>query len=401
MIKRLRRKFIIVAMLAVVLVLGAIIAAVNAVNYQKIGSSAEAIIEVLLENNGKFSDTVGQTPVGGNSMTAETPYETRFFTVYMGGNGDVVDVNTSKIAAIGHDEAQSIAESAYSKNKSSGRSGNYIYGSSQKEGGTLYVFVDCSKDLGTFKSFLIWSVIISACGTLLVFVLVVIFSRIVFKPVEESYFKQRRFITDASHDIKTPLTVISADAEVIELESGESEWTTDIKKQIKRLTALTEKLVLLSRMEEENVLSFAEVDLTDIMREACADCESRAVARGISFKSDIAEGIKVTGNAEALAQAAALLLDNAFKYCISEISVTLASNASGAELTVANDANGVPEGNREEFFERFYRSDESRVSTGGHGIGLAVVRAVAQAHGGKTSAHSDGKTVEIKFSVKK
>ena len=401
MIKKLRRKFILIAMCSMIFVLGTIVAVINVLNYKKADDYSDKVISVLVENEGGFPQNFPMRPgMGNNGMTPETPFEARFFTVMLNDNGEVVFSDTRQIAAITPQTAEKYAKNLYSDGKTAGMYDDYKYRVKETDEGTLYIFLDCTREMNSFRGFLQTSILISIGGLAVVFILIIIFSRIALKPVEESYQKQKHFITNASHDIKTPLTIINAGAEVIELEHGEVEWTKEIKKQTQRLTALTDKLVFLSRMEEENQkIEIREFNLSELICEAIEPYENIATSKGFSFSFDCQSDIVYKGNEEMLSQAIALLMDNAIKYTNENgyITVSLKKTLKGIELCFKNTANDVKEGNNNEIFERFYRSEQSRNSkTGGHGIGLSVVKAIISAHKGKISAYSsDGKSMEF------
>lgn len=401
MIKKLRRKFIWIAMCSMIFVLGTIVAVINVINYSKADEYSDKVISVLVDNEGGFPQNFPMRPgMGNNGMTPETPFEARFFTVMLNDNGEVIFSDTKQIAAITPQTAEKYAKNLYANGETVGMYDDYKYRVKETDEGTLYIFLDCTREMNSFRNFLQISILISLGGLAVVFILIIIFSRIALKPVEESYQKQKHFITNASHDIKTPLTIINAGAEVIELEHGEGEWTKEIKKQTQRLTALTDKLVFLSRMEEENQkISMREFNLSELIEEAVAPYENMTKAKGFSFSFDCQSGIIYKGNEEMVSQAIALLMDNAMKYTNENgcITVSLKKTLKGIELRFKNTADSVKEGNNNEIFERFYRADKSRNSkTGGHGIGLSVVKAIVTAHKGKISAYSaDGKSMEF------
>ena len=401
MIKKLRRKFIWIAMCSMIFVLGTIVTVINVINYSKADEYSDKVISVLMDNEGGFPQNFPMRPgLGNNGMTPETPFEARFFTVMLNDNGEVVFSDTKQIAAITPQTAEKYAKNLYANGETAGMYDDYKYRVKETDEGTLYIFLDCTREMNSFRGFLQTSILISIGGLAVVFILIIIFSRIALKPVEESYQKQKHFITNASHDIKTPLTIINAGAEVIELEHGEGEWTKEIKKQTQRLTALTDKLVFLSRMEEENQkISMREFNLSELIEEAVAPYENMTKAKGFIFSFDCQSGIIYKGNEEMLSQAIALLMDNAIKYTNENgyITVSLKKTLKGIELRFKNTANDVKEGNNNEIFERFYRADKSRNSgTGGHGIGLSVVKAIVTAHKGKIAAYSaDGKSMEF------
>lgn len=421
--RRLRRKFILVAMGAVTVVLTLIIAGINIVNYSHVCKMADARLGYILADKGSidWGDESKDDPANGKDagdgqagvrighfegMTAESPFDTRYFTVTIDA-GQVVDVNTARIAAVGAKRAASIAAKLHSKGWVSGFSGNYRYTTDVQDDETTYVFVDCSRELASFHSFLSASVAISCIGWLAVLAIVAGASGAVIRPMVESYSKQKRFITDASHEIKTPLAVIDAANEVQEIESGESEWTQSIHEQVARLTALTERLVFLARMDEGSAgFTMTSIDLSEAVDEAAAPFESVAVSRGKRLSTSIASGVRAHADAAAVAQVVELLLDNATRYAsegsVIELSLRAASRGQGkgaAELVVSNAVDELPEGDLDRLFDRFYRADVSRSSkTGGSGVGLSVVRAIAEAHGGSASVCGHGN--QITFTVR-
>ena len=400
MIRKLRWKFIWIAMLVMIFVLGTIVAVINVLNYKKSNTYSDIIISLLTDNEGGFPQDFPARPNENDGMTPETPFEARFFSVMINEQGEVVFSDVKQIAAISQETAETYAKTLFSDGKTSGMYDDYKYRVKATDEGTLYIFLDCTREMNAFRGFLQTSILISIGGLAVVFVLIIIFSRIALKPVEESYEKQKHFITNASHDIKTPLTIINAGAEVIELEHGEIEWTKEIKKQTARLTALTDKLVFLSRMDEENYqIEKREFDFTELVNETIEPYRGMAKAKGFTFSIDCQSGIAYNGNEEMLSQAIALLMDNAIKYTNENggICITVKKSMKGVELHFKNTTEGVKTGNYNEIFERFYRADKSRNSTqGGHGIGLSVVKAIITAHKGKISAHSeDGKSIEF------
>lgn len=437
--RRLRRKFILVAMGAVTVVLALIIAGINIVNYSHVCKTADARLDYILAGKGSIdwtdepkTDPGDGKDVAGNGgaaagengddgaginlehvpvrhfegMTAESPFDTRYFTVSIAG-GQVVDINTARIAAVGTKRASRIASELHSKGWTSGFSGNYRYTATVQGEETTYVFVDCSRELASFHSFLGASAAISCIGWLAVLAIVTVASGAVIRPMVESYSKQKRFITDASHEIKTPLAVIDAANEVQEIESGESEWTQSIHEQVARLTALTERLVFLARMDEGSAgFTMAAIDLSEAVDKAAAPFESVAASRGKRLSMSIASGVRAHADAAAVAQVVELLLDNATRYAsegsVIELSLRAVSRGAGkgaAELVVSNAVDELPEGDLDRLFDRFYRADVSRSSkTGGSGVGLSVVRAIAEAHGG--SATISGRDHQITFTVR-
>lgn len=393
MIKSLRRKFIIVAMLSVFAVLALVIGIINVINYVKVIDNADSIVNILKDGKGDFGfkDGFGGFGMPDRFASPETPYETRYFTVTLNIEGNAVLVNTSRIAAVDAEQAALYALKLYENGRTSGFYGNYRFGTTEAEAdGIMYIFVDCTKELSSFFTFMWISLIVGVAGFALVFVLVLFFSGRVMKPVAESYSKQKRFITDASHELKTPLTVISADADVLEMQGGENEWLSDIKNEVKRLASLTEKLVFLAKMDEEGQpLRVFDFSISDEVEETAGPFDAVALSRGLTFEKNIRPNITYRGDEAMIRQAVSLLLDNAMKYADDGglVRISLQSVGNKTILTVKNTAGELQSGSLDRFFGRFYRGDKSRNSeTGGHGIGLSVVKAVVTAHKGRITA---------------
>lgn len=228
-------------------------------------------------------------------------------------------------------------------------------------------------------------------GYIAFFFAILFFSQRMIRPVTESYEKQKRFITDAGHEIKTPLAIIQADTDVLEMDYGESEWLDDIKRQTKRLTMLTNDLVLLSRMEEaESNLQMTLLTFSDLVSEAAASFAALIQTQNKVFRCAIEPGISLTGDEKSIRRLVNILMDNALKYSPSQGLISLSVKKQGKQvcLTVCNTTqNPISKDELHMMFERFYRIDSSRnAQTGGFGIGLSVAKAIVTAHRGRIRA---------------
>ena len=332
---------------------------------------------------------------GHGGLSRETPYSARFFWVFFDENGEIAETNTDRIIAVDEEQAEEYAEEVLKKEKQRGFKEDYRYVISEEDGGTRVIFLDRWSDLSTFRDFLQASCLIALAGMLAVFLLIFFLSSRIVKPISDSYEKQKRFITDAGHEIKTPLAIIDADAEVLEMDVGEdNEWITDIRQQIKRLTGLTNDLVALSRMEEggENLLK-TEFSYSEALEEIAQPFRSLAKIQGKELEIDIQEDVDFYGDEKSIRQLTSILMDNAMKYSAGQSTVTLKAgkNGRGVFLEVANVAENLKKEDTEYLFDRFYRADSSRNSEkGGHGIGLSLARAITEAHGGKIQASLAG-----------
>ncbi len=409
MIKKLRVKFIVMAMAALFLVLAVILGAVHILNYRALIKDADAILSILEENGGTFPKLDGRKGdgkmgpdrgLGGGPMSPEMRYETRHFSVQLREDGEVVSADTGKISAIGTQEAIDYAKDIQKSGSLEGFVGVYRYRQQEVDGGVRINFVDCRRSLSTFREFLVTSCAISALGMAAVLCLIILFSGRAIRPVSESYEKQKRFITDAGHEIKTPLAIIEADAEVLEMETGENEWVTDIKKQAGRMAELTSSLISLSRMEEGgDSMQRIEFPFSDMVEETAQSFQAMAQTQEKSFTCEVAPMLSVCGDEAALRRLVSILLDNALKYSDEkgEISISAQKQGKTVRLMVHNTADFVDKDSLPHLFERFYRADSSRNSdTGGYGLGLSIASAIVAAHKGKIAASTkDGKSLQV------
>ena len=429
MIGKLRRKLIMISMLSLFLVLTVIMAAVNCLNYQEIVTQADQTLAILRENGGSFpkegnlrepedqstdeqaparrapeaqsaedQSTENQSPPpkpGENrlSLSPELPYESRYFGVCLDASGGLVSVDTGKIAAIDTETAISFAQQVREKRQDRGFISSYRYIRYEEEDQIHILFLDCGRNLTTFRTFLAASCAISLLGLVAVFLLMILLSKRLIRPIAESYEKQKQFITNAGHELKTPLAIIQADAEVLEMELEENEWLTDIQLQTKRLGALTEQLVFLSRLEESRPqLTEIEFPFSDVVSETAQSFRSLAQTREITLSTSVDPMITLKGDEKLLTQLVSILLDNALKYTPQHgtISLILRKQKKTVCLTVENTTDQELPAKPELLFDRFYRGNSSRrPAPGGYGLGLSIARAIADAHRAKISATAD------------
>lgn len=402
MIGKLRAKLICAAMASLLLVLVVIFGIVGILNYQKIAADADSILSLLQSNDGRFPDFPspgGKPPTGNHSFSPELPYETRYFSVFLTTGGRVLSVNTGKIAAVDTQTAISYAGSVLADGKGRGFADDYRYIVYETNGEIHMIFLDYSREMRSFRSFLITGAAVSAGGLASVLILLIFLSGKIVKPFSENYEKQKQFITDAGHELKTPLTIIDADAEVLEMDLGENEWLRDIQAQTKRLAELTNSLIFLSRMEEQPHMEKIPFPVSDVVQEMAEGFEALAKARGKTLTCRISPMLSMNGDEKAIRQLVSILLDNAVKYTDDQgrIEITLEKQKNTICLKVCNTTEGVSQESLSHLFERFYRADKSRNSqTGGYGLGLSIALAIVNAHKGKiTAATQDEKSLLI------
>lgn len=401
MIRKLKAKFVFLAMIALFLLLTVIITGMNLVNYNSVVADADDTLELLSQNQGTFPDFSGLKKKLPYHMTIETPYETRYFSVLLTKEGEILQTDTSRIIAIDAESAVSYAQLALQNDQEKAFLDTYRFFRYTEGFAIRIIFLDCGRKLYAFHSFLFSSICMAVIGYAAFFIVIVFFSGIILKPVTESYEKQKRFITDAGHEIKTPLAIIKADAQVLEMEYGENEWLDGIQTQIQRLSALTAELVYLSRMEEaDNAVIMIDFPFSDVVSETALSFQALAQTQNKHFLCSVPPMLSYVGNEKAIRQLVSILIDNALKYSPEQgtISLTVQKQGRQLRLTVFNTTKEpLSKDALEHLFERFYRADSSRSSqTGGYGIGLSVAQAIASAHNAKISASSkDPQSLEI------
>lgn len=468
MIRKLKIRFIVLAMISLAVLLTIIVAGMNIANYRNVVSDADSKIEVLEENSSRLlgmpgnggmdspaggpgvnggSDPFGGGPgeagsrddlddlddyydpddedddrffgrggAGGPSISRDEAEESRFFTVTLDSDGSVQQINIERISSIDTDEAGKMAQKAAESGEEKGFIDDFRYSVEKEDDATSVTFLDCGRTLDDFRDFLKASVLMSLAGLLAVFFVILYFAGRIVKPVAESYEKQKRFITDAGHEIKTPLAIIKANIDLMEmdLDGGDAdpeelrESLGDINDQVGRLTDLTNDLVYLSRMEEGgSELVMTDVPVSDIVEETVASFGPLAAEKGKEISRDIEPMISLKGSSKELEKLVSILMENAVKYSVEprvidlkegedgmpvppQIRVKFYKDGRNAVLEVSNRTEAeLTDDALSHVFDRFYRTDSSRNSeTGGHGIGLSMASAIVSAHGGKIAAHT-------------
>ncbi|MGE4213463.1 MAG: sensor histidine kinase [Anaerotignaceae bacterium] len=395
MIKKLQQKFVLITMTSLLLVFVIIIGSINAINIYQMNRKADSVIAFLAENDGAFPEFEKK----GNSnsllnfefqLTAETRFETRYFVVEFTKDGIAEETNVNHIAAISGTEAQAYATQILLTGKTNGYSGIYRYRVIDTPTGVMVVFVDCHLQMQTQTTFLLISCGIAFLSFVVMFILVSVFSKKAIKPVIETFEKQKQFVTDASHEIKTPLAIISANTDVLELCNGKSEWTDSIRNQTTRLSSLVANLLTLSKMEEaQPQLTFCDFCLSDAVAQASTPFKTLAETQNKQVEFDIAPNISFIGDESSIRMLISILMDNAIKYASNngQIKISLHQQSKSVRLEVFNTCESIDEKELTKVFDRFYRMDSSRArETGGYGIGLSIAKAIVHTHKAKITA---------------
>lgn len=450
MLKKMQRRFIMAAMAAFGTVMLALLVGINAVNYCRTTSMQDDMTASLLEyaqrmyeraendlekkhsgahprrspqhpesefaeqehsesdgSEMKFAaipvpesefPPIAEMPLGG----PEARFTTRFFVVYRTASKELQVISRDYIYSVDEETAKQYAEAVLQKGKEKGYYGDYRYLVRADDTGSMVLFLNASSVLQFMRSLLIVSTATGISSLLVVLMLVLFFSRYAVKPYIKNMERQKRFITDAGHELKTPLTSIATSADIAAMEYEGDEWIANIRKQTARLTRLVGELVALSRLDEE--VPFPEkssFSLSDAAWEAAEPFAVRAKAEGKQYHQFIEENLAFYGDRNSIQQLISILLDNAVNYADAggDIRLDISRRRRKVCIKVQNTCDLPDTVDLERLFDRFYRVDQSRSTrTGGTGIGLAMAQAIAETHGGSIRAERAGAGT-IRFKV--
>lgn len=394
MLKSLRRKFILSAMTAFLLVLLLASAAIVGWDYTVTTGKLDNMLGELRAVQSGFP------VISGSSMLPtlfrmldsdpESRYTTRFFSAVIDGEGKVVSVFTDFIGSVDESSAKQFALSAANTGKDRGFEGNYRWLRYNEGPFTRMVFLNAATELRSMRSVVSICILVLVTSLLPLFLLVSLFSHRAIRPFAANLERQKRFITDAGHELKTPLTSISTSADVLALDHEDDEWVQNIRAQCVKLGRLIGNLIMLSRLDEAQPLpERAPFSLSEAARELEEAFEKQALAAGKKLVPEIGGDIFVTGDIASVKELISVLLDNAVKYADpgSTVDFRVTTKRGHAVIETENLCMNADAIDTSRIFDRFYRPDESRSEkTGGYGIGLSIARAVMEAHGGKITA---------------
>ena len=334
-------------------------------------------------------------------FSPETPYSTRYFVLRIH-DGEVESSNLDNIASVTEDDTDTYAAAALRHGAGKGFYENYrFYLVKQGDGKYMAIFLECSEELRSLKLLALWSAIAVAVCIVLVCLLVTLLSRRAIEPTVRAEAQQKQFITDATHELKTPLTVINTSLSVLEMEVGQQKWIEKAKGQTAKMGMLINELVTLSKLDEEPQLEKTSFSISSAAEEIADSFREAAESEGYAFVTDICPGVDYNGDENAIRRLVSILLDNALKYALpdSEISLSLEKKRHAVTLQQTNLCTGMKKENLDRLFDRFYRSDASRSSeTGGFGIGLSIAKSIVEAHGGRIQADCPEEN-RIRFTV--
>ena len=393
MIKKLQRRCIRIALVALALAMLMVILVVNAANWFSVRSELNATLAFLAENSAMNREDLGRHMMGKNRHDRNRVSESSWFTAVYAPDGTRLNLSLMNMMDPDEESAAALADQAMQSGRSSGRIQDYLFRIQETSfEGKSVLLLNCEQKIAAVRTLALIS--LGAClgSILLAFLLVTLASRKAIEPTIRNMEQQKQFITNASHELKTPLTVISTNMELLQMELPENQWIKSTRKQTTQMQHLVDELVYLSRMEEENApLIMESVSLTSLIRETSEPFIAMAEYQGKNMDVTAADSLTLRGDRASLQRLLSTLLENAVKYASPEGRILVRAQNEGRHIlmTVSNDVSRpLTEEQCRQLFNRFYRADASRSKEkqSGFGIGLAIAAAIVEKHGGTISA---------------
>ena len=421
--KQIRRRFIKIALLALSLAMLLVAGAINAVHIITTNNELAETLNYLVENDNSNTQKIAlksdfqgsennfgknfgndfensESPKGRNHHMNSRLEESRYFIAIQRSDGELALGAGSKENEYTKEELLAIAEDVFSSGGNSGYTENYLYQVTENsDGSKKAVFLNCESKKAEIISLALISLGACVAGVFLSLLLVVLLSKKAIKPMMENIEQQKRFITDAGHELKTPLTVISANMDVLSMDIGHNEWVQGTQKQVANMRKLVNELVYLSRMDEaDSHLEQSNIDFTELVRDVSDPFVSMAEFNGKNLLVNAEDNLKICGDEAALRRLVSTLCENAVKHAPADTDIKITLARSGKNIVLKTE-NAIKEPLSDDalshLFDRFYRGDESRSKeeNSGFGIGLSIARAITEKHSGTIKANktNDGK----------
>lgn len=410
MVRTLQRRFVVVAMVAVTILLVVLLGTINAINVFSNQDRLQQLLEILITaetTDAKLPDHMKEKK-HRNPEFLQPSIESRraaaaYFTARWNPEEELVDLDLTHSSKLEQDKASALVRKAAASGNDSGRYGNFIYRSAQTNDGQgmVFVFLDITVERYDILHMVVLCLLAGVVCWGLMLALVVILSRRAIVPIVRNMEKQQRFVTDAGHEIKTPLAIIQANTDALELHMGSNRWSKNIRQQTRRLDGLMQNLLTLVQLDESKSLQMQQVDLTQVVQQVLDMFADSLELRQVQLTAELTPNVLIQANREQMVRLVSILFDNVVKYGNTggQVKVTLTAG-KGVVLQVENTCDQLPQCPAEQLFDRFYRADAARTqSSGGYGIGLSAASAIVKVHKGTIEAQYVGAS-RIVFTVK-
>lgn len=404
--RRLKRRFITIAMISFLAVITFVVAALNIVVSINFQNALDETITLLAENNGTFPmftppDETEEPEFSLLSFTFEYRKANRFFVVFYDQDKTYVSTNLDHMMQMDEEDAVLYGNEILSLSDTHNTYESYRYQVVETEDGYMVIMVDGSLFEYSKQSFLFISILIALISSIIVLIVVSILSEKAIQPIILSHERQKQFITDVSHELKTPLTIISAQTDLILIDDQKNEWAQGIKKQTHRLTELTEQLIDMSKLDELIIPNIREnIHLSELISDIWNQYIPMFQTRNIRYHDVIGSNIHFNGDTKAIKTLMLILLDNALKYVDEQGQVNLyLKKGKSIEIILENSFYNIDLIDTQKIFDRFYRGDPSRTAQGSYGLGLSIAKKIVELHEGHITAMNQQQRA-IRFIIK-
>jgi len=414
MINKLKKKFVFINMVLIFIILIFTFGAVYISTSNRLTRDSDDILKKTIEQENEIYKK--QIDIGNQNMdSAPPPPQTLSFAIQLDKNNNITDVFYNNIDNLNTDTLKTLVNLALAYNNSSGliQNENFRFLKYPNEKGIKIAFTDRSVEINTLKS-LLKAFGLVGIGSLIAFFIVTLYlANWAVKPIKRAWEQQRQFVADASHELKTPLTVILANTDIVlshneDTINNQIKWINYIKTESERMTALVNDLLFLAKTDgNKNEVIFSKINFSDIIWNCVLPFESVAFEEAKTIDNEISPDIFINGDSNRLKQLIFILIDNALKYSNEKgnINVNLTKTQDKVLLSVTNTGKTIEKEKIQHLFERFYRVDESRArKKDGYGLGLAIAKSIVESHHGKItvkSSDNDGTTFTVAFPLVK
>lgn len=409
MIAGLQKKFILISAVSTLAVFSIIFLLLLLFSWGQLEKTMDTLTDAIVSNDGVFPDFDPDDHRGpsqrlpyGEIITEETQFSTRFFTVWLDGDRQILRINMDAVSSLSRDDVKEYVQKALKEGRERGWVSDYRYRILETGQGATVVFVNGSMNWTVTTRLLVTAFLVLLGSALLILLLTILLSKRVVRPVAESYEKQKQFITDANHELKTPLTLILSNLDIVESELGKNEWLDDIRSEGERMGLMINQLVALSRMDESQAhMVRAAFDFSAAVGDTVSEFQPLAAERGKELQSAIEPGICYEGDEGLIRRLISILLDNAVKYCDEggQIRVEVCQHRHPV-LIVENTYAQVDQLELDRLFDRFYRADKARTFSGSFGVGLSIAQSIVRSHRGSIHAYRKGSTIGFRAELK-